>query len=151
MFNLFYIPGSPAELCAGYHKRYYSDSLQSPISNVNIYATSSDSTSIEAFDYSNNNGEYSLQLKLNQPHLLHVSSIGFKKQIINIPAYSATDTLIKKIVLKKEITQLKELVVEDKRNPVITKEDTTIFIADAFTRAMKKAWKISLSNCRAYV
>jgi len=116
-----------------------SDSLQSPISNVSIYATGLDSTGIKGFDYSNNNGAYSLQLELNQPHLLHISSIGFKKQIINIPAYSAPDTLIKNIVLKPEITRLKELLVEDKRNPIITKEDTTIFIADAFTRGNEES------------
>lgn len=115
------------------------DSLQIPIPNVNIYATGPDSTSIKAFDYSNQRGEFSLELTLNQAYLLHVSSIGYRKQIISIPAYEASDTLVKTIVLKSETTQLKELVVEEKRNPIITKEDTTIFLADAFTRGNEQS------------
>ena len=109
------------------------DSLDTPIPNVNIYATGPDSTTIQAYDYSNNRGAFSLALKLCKPYLLHVSSLGYEKRIIKIPAQTIPDTLVKNFTLRKEVQQLKELVVEaEQRRAIITKKDTTIFIAESF-------------------
>lgn len=115
------------------------DSLHNPIPNVNIYATGPDSTNIKTYDYSNENGEFSLQLDLNQAYLLHVSSIGYKKQVINIPAHSASDTLVKNITLQEETQQLKELVVEGEKPAIIAKEDTVIFLAESFMRGNEES------------
>jgi hypothetical protein len=115
------------------------DSLQVPIPNVNITATGPDSSGIKAYDYSNSNGEFSLELQTNRPYLLKVSSIGYKKKIINISAQPVPDTLIKNIVLSQETTQLKELVVEEKRPAIIAKEDTVIFVAESFLRGSEES------------
>ncbi|NGP89591.1 carboxypeptidase-like regulatory domain-containing protein [Fodinibius halophilus] len=114
------------------------DSLHNPISNVNIYATGPDSTSVKAFDYSDSKGEFTLQLNLHQSYLIQVSSLGYKKRVIKLPVYTTLDTLHKHFVLQTETTKLKELVVKEKRDPISIREDTVIFNTDAFKQAMKR-------------
>ncbi|PAU93008.1 hypothetical protein CK503_13880 [Aliifodinibius salipaludis] len=139
LFGAFILSG--AEICQAqiFVQGTITDSLGHPIPNVNIYATGLDSTSIKAFDYSNGKGEFSLELNLRKIYLLHISSIGYGKQIIDIPAHSKADTLFKNILLKEKTQPLKELVVEEKRPSIIAKEDTTIFIAESFMRGNEES------------
>lgn len=110
------------------------DSLDQPITNVNVYATGLDSTEIKAFDYTNKEGQFSLKLKLNRAYLLHVSALGYKKEIIKIPKFSTPDTLVKTITLQPKTFKLKALEVEAERKSIIAKGDTVIYNVSAFAR-----------------
>ena len=112
--------------------------MKQAIPNANIYVTGLDSTGIEAYDYTDQKGRFSLRVQQGRPYLLYASSLGYKKQIIKLLAISTPDTLVQTVILQQKPLQLEEFTVTGQRQAIISKEDTVIFNVESFTRGNEK-------------
>jgi hypothetical protein len=110
------------------------DSLNTPIPNVNVYATGLDSVSIKGATYTDANGAFNLSLKLHHRYLLHIRSLGYRQKIISIPAFTAPDTLDTTVVLHSKPFKMKTLVVQNDEKAIIIKKDTIVFNPEYFER-----------------
>ncbi|MCV6629502.1 MAG: TonB-dependent receptor [Flavobacteriaceae bacterium] len=113
------------------------DSLQNPISNVNVLALPTIKTDEIQFAITNKMGQFKLRLLKEKQYTLQVSCLGYTAYSENI---SLAKDLSKTIFLKATVTQLDEVVLTYKI-PIVVKKDTLIYNPKAFTNGKERKLK----------
>ncbi|WP_445721808.1 carboxypeptidase regulatory-like domain-containing protein [Flavobacterium sp.] len=120
------------------------DSLGLVLDNATIIASAVDDKNDFKFTTTNDNGEFSLQLKENTTYKIEVSYIGFldySKEIV--PKEQATFLNIR---LLPSIEQLDNIVISYKVEPMIIKKDTVVFDVSKFTNGNERKLKDQLQK-----
>lgn len=112
------------------------DSGNTNISNANVIGFSLQQEDVK-FSISDQEGRYKLILQKNNLYRIEVTYLGYKKIIDTINISQNTQ---KDFVLEKELESLDEVVLKQ-RIPVIVKEDTLTYRAEAFTDGKEKKLK----------
>lgn len=109
------------------------DSIRNPIPYCNVLIQETDSrSSILAYTYSDEKGNYKITLKKAGYFNIVVSALGFEKKIIPITLTETSNEITNNITLKEKTLELNEVII--KANPPISiKKDTIIFKSSSFT------------------
>ena len=105
------------------------DTLQTPLSYVNILAIPENDNEAVTFAITQENGTYKLGLSKNQTYNVTVSYLGFKQQTVSIT--TTNQDLFKDFVLKENPDQLDEVTL-NYTPPITVKKDTITYKVDAF-------------------
>ncbi|SEC54177.1 CarboxypepD_reg-like domain-containing protein [Tenacibaculum sp. MAR_2009_124] len=111
------------------------DSLNEPLSYVNLIAKPVSIDQNMTFAISDENGRYSLVLKKNSQYTITASMMGFETENFEL---TPTENVTKDIVLFEAKNQLDEVTIE---LPVIVKRDTIIYNADKFVNGNERKLK----------
>ncbi|MDO6743121.1 carboxypeptidase-like regulatory domain-containing protein [Tenacibaculum soleae] len=103
------------------------DSLQTPLSYVNVIAKPKDVTKNMSFAITDEQGRYRLNLKSKNTYIVSVSHIGYKT--VDFVIKPSLKNIQKNIVLLEAKNKLDEVVIE---LPVTVKGDTTIYNTNKF-------------------
>uniref|UniRef100_UPI0040491D0F carboxypeptidase-like regulatory domain-containing protein n=1 Tax=Flavobacterium sp. TaxID=239 RepID=UPI0040491D0F len=120
------------------------DSLNIPLDNATIIATSTTNKNDFKFTTSNEKGNFLLQLEENTTYKIEVSYIGFYDFFTEINASKQITPII--IKLNPSIEQLKDIVINYKVEPVIIKKDTVVFDVSKFTNGNERKLKDQLQK-----
>ncbi|WP_196894784.1 carboxypeptidase-like regulatory domain-containing protein [Aureivirga marina] len=99
------------------------DSIGVPISYANILLKKSDN--IENYTYSDEHGNYALQVKDTGNYQLHFSSMSYAKKIVPIQIIDLSKNIERNIILHYEAMQLDEVIVQAERDIIIGKNKVT--------------------------
>ena len=97
-----------------------------PIPLVAVTMKSETSSKLEAYFYSNDEGEYRLTAKNKGKYYISFSILGYKKQTIELDTRLAEGKINRNVKLIEEVTQLDEVIIKTER-PVSIKNDTINF------------------------
>ena len=113
-----------------------------PIMGANIIAVNNETQILDGFGISNENGYFSLNLKIDTEFNIKITFIGYKPIELNI---SLSDDMVKDFTLEEQAEALDEveLVYE---MPVEIKGDTIVYSADAFNTGTEKKLSDVLAN-----
>ena len=111
------------------------DSLQNPLSYANVIAKPADVSKNLQFSITDDDGLYKLELTKNDVYTISVSYMGFKTANFK---FTATENLLKNVVLKDAPNQLQEVVIE---MPVTFKEDTITYNTNKFVTGEERKLK----------
>ena len=120
------------------------DSLGNPLQNANVIAKPLVEKQGLKFAIADHLGRYKLELETEVPYEVKVSYLGFKEEILNLPAnFSQKEHHFK---LKETGQQLKEIVINYEYKPVIVKKDTLIYDVKAFANGNERKLKEQLEK-----
>ncbi|WP_445710361.1 carboxypeptidase-like regulatory domain-containing protein [Flavobacterium sp.] len=121
------------------------DSL-TQVENVNIIIKDIKNGSILKFTNTNNEGFFKIEANLPyKKYIIRLSALGYKTTETEFEI-SSSITDFKKIVLEKNIFELKEVVLEAKKKAIIVKGDTTAYNINYFTNGTEDNLKDLLNN-----
>ena len=110
-------------------KGFITDSVQNPLPNTNVIATSlQDANAQIKFSISSSKGEYKLQLSENQPYLIEITHLGFKKIEDTI---DLSEDVSRNFIMHESTESLEEIIIQQEM-AVIVKEDTITYKTDRF-------------------
>jgi hypothetical protein len=120
------------------------DSLGNPLQNANVIAKPLVEKQGLKFAIADHLGRYKLELEKNVPYEVKVSYLGFKEEILNLPAnFTQKEHHFK---LKETGQQLKEIVINYEYKPIIVKKDTLIYDVKAFANGNERKLKEQLEK-----
>ena len=120
------------------------DSLGKPLQNANVIAKPLVEKQGLKFAIADHLGRYKLELEKDVPYEVKVSYIGFKEEILNLPAnFTLKEHHFK---LKETGQQLKEITINYEYKPVIVKKDTLIYDVKAFANGNERKLKEQLEK-----
>lgn len=115
------------------------DSLGNPLQNANVIAKPLVEKAGLKFSIADHLGRYKLELEKDTPYEVKVSYLGFKEEVLELPA---NFTIREHIFNLKETGQeLKEIVINYDYQPVIVKKDTLIYDVKAFANGNERKMK----------
>ncbi|SHI86450.1 peptidase associated domain and porin domain-containing protein [Flavobacterium haoranii] len=115
------------------------DSLGNPLQNANVIAKPLVEKAGLKFSIADHLGRYKLELEKDTPYEVKVSYLGFKEEVLQLPA---NFTIREHIFNLKETGQeLKEIVINYDYQPVIVKKDTLIYDVKAFANGNERKMK----------
>lgn len=118
------------------------DSLNNPLELANVVAFNQETSTLESYGITNQNGEYSLELAVNSTYDMQVSYIGMKT--FEETLTTAEADLTKDYVLQMDnALDAVELVYE---MPVVVRGDTLIYNADSFNTGTERKLGDVLEN-----
>jgi hypothetical protein len=108
---------------------FITDSLQNPLANTNVIATPLQETNAQIkFSISSSKGEYRLKLEENQPYLIEVTHLGFKKITDTL---QLSEDMSKNYTMQESTESLEEILIKQEM-AVIVKEDTIKYRTEQF-------------------
>ena len=120
------------------------DSLGKPLQNANVIAKPLVEKQGLKFAIADHLGRYKLELEKEVPYEVRVSYLGYKEEVLNLPAnFSQKEHHFKLIETGQE---LKEIIITHEYKPVIVKKDTLIFDVKAFTTGNERKLKEQLEK-----
>ena len=107
------------------------DSVKQKLAHCLVYLTMDESETFLAFKYTDDQGKFELDVPTGVDTVrLHARMLGYKTYSTLLFRSIGQPILIS---LREEKIRIREVIVEDKRPPIIEKSDTTIFDAKQFT------------------
>lgn len=120
------------------------DSLGKPLQNANVIAKPLVEKQGLKFAIADHLGRYKLELEKEVPYEVRVSYLGYKEEVVNLPAnFSQKEHHFK---LQETGQELKEIIITHEYKPVIVKKDTLIFDVKAFTTGNERKLKEQLEK-----
>ena len=120
------------------------DSLGKPLQNANVIAKPLVEKQGLKFAIADHLGRYKLELEKEVPYEVRVSYLGYKEEVLNLPAnFSQKEHHFK---LKETGQELKEIIITHEYKPVIVKKDTLIYDVKAFTTGNERKLKEQLEK-----
>ena len=120
------------------------DSLGKPLQNANVIAKPLVEKQGLKFAIAEHLGRYKLELEKEVPYEVRVSYLGYKEEVLNLPAnFSQKEHHFK---LKETGQELKEIIITHEYKPVIVKKDTLIYDVKAFTTGNERKLKEQLEK-----
>lgn len=120
------------------------DSLGKPLQNANVIAKPLVEKQGLKFAIADHFGRYKLELEKEVPYEVRVSYLGYKEEVLNLPAnFSQKEHHFK---LKETGQELKEIIITHEYKPVIVKKDTLIYDVKAFTTGNERKLKEQLEK-----
>ena len=120
------------------------DSLGKPLQNANVIAKPLVEKQGLKFAIADHLGRYKLELEKEVPYEVRVSYLGYKEEVVNLPAnFSQKEHHFK---LKETGQELKEIIITHEYKPVIVKKDTLIFDVKAFTTGNERKLREQLEK-----
>ena len=120
------------------------DSLGKPLQNANVIAKPLVEKQGLKFAIADHLGRYKLDLEKEVPYEVRVSYLGYKEEVLNLPAnFSQKEHHFK---LKETGQELKEIIITHEYKPVIVKKDTLIYDVKAFTTGNERKLKEQLEK-----
>lgn len=108
---------------------FITDSLQNPLANTNVIATPLQQANAQiTFSISSSKGEYRLKLDENQPYLIEITHLGFKKITDTV---QLLEDVSRDFVMQESTESLEEILIKQEM-AVIVKEDTITYRTDQF-------------------
>ncbi|WP_438965900.1 carboxypeptidase-like regulatory domain-containing protein [Flavobacterium sp.] len=107
------------------------DTNNETIPYINVVLKPQNGSSIEAYCYANEKGNYKLKTTKRGNFILTFSSLSYKTNSINVEINEDTKEITIDIILENEIKILNEIIVSANR-PITIKNDTIIFNGDSF-------------------
>ena len=105
------------------------DSLENPLANTNVIATPLQQADAQIkFSISSSKGEYRLRLEENQPYLIEITHLGFKKITDTV---QLSEDVSRNFVMQESTESLEEILIQQEM-AVIVKEDTITYRTDQF-------------------
>lgn len=120
------------------------DSLNVPLENATIIASSMLNKDDFKFASSNSKGDFSLDLKVGISYKIAVSYIGFIDYAKEIYPEQQTNSLLIKLTPSTE--SLREIVIQYKVEPILIKKDTVVFDVSKFTNGNERKLKDQLQK-----
>lgn len=115
------------------------DSIGNPLQNANVIAKPLVENAGLKFSIADHLGRYKLELEKDTPYEVKVSYLGFKEEVLNLPAnFTIREHIFK---LKETGQELKEIVINYDYQPVIVKKDTLIYDVKAFANGNERKMK----------
>jgi len=108
---------------------FITDSLENPLANTNVIATPLQEANAQIkFSISSSKGEYRLKLEEDQPYLIEITHLGFKKITDTV---QLSEDLSINFVMQESTESLEEILIKQEM-AVIVKEDTITYRTDQF-------------------
>ncbi|BCY27791.1 TonB-dependent receptor family protein [Flavobacterium okayamense] len=115
------------------------DSIGNPLQNANVMAKPLVENAGLKFSIADHLGRYKLELEKDTPYEVKVSYLGFKEEVLQLPAnFTIREHIFK---LKETGQELKEIVINYDYQPVIVKKDTLIYDVKAFANGNERKMK----------
>lgn len=120
------------------------DSIGNPLQNANVIAKPLVENAGLKFSIADHLGRYKLELEKDTPYEVKVSYLGFKEEVLQLPAnFTIREHTFK---LKETGQELDEIVIDYEYKPVIVKKDTLIYDVSAFTSGNERKLKEQLEK-----
>lgn len=118
---------------------FVQDSIGNPLQNANVIAKPLVENAGLKFSIADHLGRYKLELEKDTPYEVKVSYLGFKEEVLQLPAnFTIREHIFK---LKETGQELKEIVINYDYQPVIVKKDTLIYDVKAFANGNERKMK----------
>ena len=115
-------------------KGFVKDSAGVPIVNANVLLKDSTNSKIIAYSITNIKGSYRIEnIRYEGIVFLSVSSLGYKKESVQINLIQQSKEVVKNFLMKEEATLLKEVQVAKEVLPIQQRKDTVSYNVDKFT------------------
>lgn len=116
-----------------------------PVPNANILAKPQDDKVAISFAFTDEKGEYKLELETSTTYEVTISYIGFVPQTIMVTPKVTQLRIVKNFNLQEAVNQLDELVV-NATIPIVVKPDTLIYNAGSFATGDERKLKDLLAK-----
>lgn len=120
------------------------DSLRQPISYANVIAKLKASNTIVAFTATDKDGLYQLNFKKKGNYTIIYSALSYRTDSLGLD-FDIAKELNQDIILREEITELNEVIIQNER-PITIKKDTIIYNISAFLKGNETVVEDVLKN-----
>jgi len=121
------------------------DTLNNKISNVNVFLKLEFDASLIAFTTTAENGNYKIIHSEAGKYELYFTSLNFETTIIPIEISASKPLIIKNIVLKPNILELKEVIISTEKS-ITVKKDTIVYKVASFNKGDESVVEDILKN-----
>ena len=108
-----------------------------PIGNLNAYITPLNSPAVLAYNFTNQQGNYTIKLQKKGTYLLHFNSLSYRKKTISITCLDSATKQEINVILSPEVKILNEVFIQN-NSGINIKKDTILIDVKQFTKGNEK-------------
>ena len=108
-----------------------------PIGNLNAYITPLNSPAVLAYNFTNQQGNYTIKLQKKGTYLLHFNSLSYRKKTISITCLDSAAKQEINVILSPEVKILNEVFIQN-NSGINIKKDTILIDVKQFTKGNEK-------------